>query len=290
MAPIEATVLATLGPAGTYSEVATRKYAMAAGLPEAKIVFGPVEQCLAMAEEGVAAAAVLPAENLVDGLIGATFDALIEHDGAILAFDEVHLAITHVLAASGGRPDAAIARVFSHPSALNQCARNLAKAAPHAEVIPVGSTAEAAARIAQGGEPGWAAICSGEAASAYGLHVLYGDFGDYPGNQTRFLVCGCRESPPSGDDRSLVAVHYGLNRSGQLHRTAGAFAGHGVDLAAVHSRPSKARPREYVLLFELVGHHADPLVGRALGEIAIQVGETGGWWLVLGSYPRRGLD
>ncbi|MGQ9780067.1 MAG: prephenate dehydratase, partial [Bacillota bacterium] len=243
--------------------------------------------CLAAVADGKAEAAGLPAENIIDGLIGSTFDALIEFKESIRVFDEISLRILHVLAAREKIPEDAIRWVYSHPSALNQCARVLSAIAPAAQFIPVGSTAEAAWRVAQDARPDVAAICSEEAAAAQNLCVLRPWIGDDPLNQTRFLICGRKESAPTGDDLTLIAVHYGRNEPGQLYRTAGAFAVRGLDLTSVHSRPYRRRPRQYVLLFEVCGHRADEKVAAALAEIEEQVRETGGWVVVLGSYPRR---
>ncbi|MCL6615425.1 MAG: hypothetical protein K6U03_12625 [Firmicutes bacterium] len=279
--------LATIGPAGTYSEAAARKYAQSKGCSSVELVFGGAEQCLAAVEEGRAEAAVLPAENIIDGLIGSTFDALIEFKESIGIFDEVSLPIVHVLAAREDLREGEITRIYSHPSALNQCARTISAIAPSAQLIPVGSTAEAAWRVAQKEGAGAAAICSEDAALAQGLRILRPWMGDGPFNQTRFLICGPGASAPTGDDLTLIAVHYGRNEPGQLYRTAGAFAIRGLDLTAVHSRPYRARPRQYVLLFELRGHRSEPKVIAALEDIAGQVRETDGWVVVLGSYPRR---
>ena len=135
--------MATLGPAGTYSEAAARRYALdRSRVP--RMTFGPVEHCLAMVEDGQVECAVLPAENMVDGLIGATFDALIEFSPTVRIMDELHLPIAHVLAARLPLTPSGISRVYSHPSALNQCARLLSSIVPSAILIPVGSTAEAA--------------------------------------------------------------------------------------------------------------------------------------------------
>lgn len=284
-----AVTIATMGPTGTYSETAARKYALQQGYPQPNLVFGPTEQCLAKVADGQADIAVVPAENMVDGLIGSTYDALIEFSGRLQIMDELFLPVEHALAALKGMEETCVIRVYSHPSALNQCTRNLYAVLPDAVLIPVGSTAEAAARIAEHGFSDAAAICSPETADSYGLKVIRTSMSDYPQNQTRFFICGRGNATMSGHDVTSVAVRYGRNQPGQLYRTAGFFARRSVDLTAVHSRPYKIRPQEYVILFELTGHRDEDSVRGALEDVAAQVRETGGWLLVLGSHPRRGL-
>ena len=283
-------VLATLGPAGTHSEYAAKNYARAAGYPDPTLIFGQIAQCLALVEHGRAEAAVLPAENLVDGLIGQTFDALLDSQPSMQVFEEVCLPIVHVLAAREIPPAFGLLKVYSHSSALNQCARNLAALAPRAQLIPVGSTAEAAGLVARNAQDGSAAVCSEDAAKNLNLQIVSRDINDYPGNQTRFLVCGRRPALPTGDDRTWVAVHYGRNQPGQLYRTAGAFARLNVDLTSVHSRPFQAKRGSYILLFELRGHQEDGLIRQALGLISAEVEQNGGWVRILGSHPARSGD
>lgn len=282
-------ILATLGPAGTYSEQAARKYARQRGCPHPHLLFEPAAQCLAKVALAQAEVAVLPAENMVDGIIGSTYDALIEFGGELQVTDELFLPVDHVLAVGKGMNDMGITHVYSHPSALNQCARNLHAILPDAALVPVGSTAEAAVRVAEDGHHGAAAICARETAESLGLVVLRTDLGDYPQNHTRFFVCARERAAASGNDKTVIAVRYGRNQPGQLYRTAGFFALRDVDLTSVHSRPYKARPREYVLLFELDGHREERAVREALADVAAQVRETDGWLIVLGSHPRRGL-
>ncbi len=281
-------ILATMGPSGTNSETAALQYAHVRGVEAPELVFATVPGCLARVAEGRADLAVLPGENMVDGLIGPTFDALIEANPTVRILDELHLPIEHVLAAVKPIPAGAITHVYSHPSALNQCARHLAEIAPQAVLVPVGSTAEAAARVAADIHSWAAAVCPPEAARNSGLVVLHTGIGDYSRNQTRFLICGKGGTAASGDDLTWIAVRYGQNRPGQLYRAAGAIAERGVDLTSVHSRPYKIRPQEYVLLFELVGHIEEPPVAEAVREIARQAEDSSGWALILGSFPRRG--
>ncbi len=278
-------ILATLGPAGTHSESAARIYGKTVGHPDPILIFGQINQCLSLIEQEQAKAAVLPAENLVDGLIGPTFDALLDCEPEVQIFAEVCLPIVHVLAAREITSARDLVRVYSHPSALNQCARNLAELAPRVQLIPVGSTAEAARLVDQNVQIGSAAVCSEEAAKNHNLSVISPDINDYPANRTRFLVCGRQRALPTGSDRTWIAVHYGRNAPGQLYRTAGAFARQDVDLTSVHSRPFRERPGSYILLFELCGHQEDEPIGRALRMIGADVEKTGGWFRVLGSHP-----
>lgn len=278
--------IVTLGPKGTFSEEAALLYQeRIAGKNEpGKINFANIYDCLQQVESYQTDRAVLPAENMVDGIIGITFDALIEFHDFVKVCDEVHVSIKYVLAGRIEDPKQ-VKKIFSHPSALNQCAHNLDKLFPTILQIPVASTAEAAVKATE--EPGIAALCSPRTAQEYGLNILYANLADYPNNETRFFVCGLSDHPPTGNDRTLLAVRFGVNRPGQLHEITGYFAENGIDLTSVQSRPYKVRPQEYVLLFEMVGHKSEPGLKKALQQVEQTVRTTNGWKKVLGSYPHR---
>ena len=71
--------IATLGPKGTFSEEAALLYQqrITGCVEPEKIQFFSIPECLQKVETYAADRAVLPAENMVDGIIGITFDCLI---------------------------------------------------------------------------------------------------------------------------------------------------------------------------------------------------------------------
>ena len=136
-----------LGPKGTFSEEAALLYQqrITGCVEPEKIQFFSIPECLQKVETYEADRAVLPAENMVDGIIGITFDCLIEYHDFVKVCDEVHIRIEFVLA--GRMQDLSeVERIYSHPSALNQCVHNLRSLLPTALQIPVSSTAEAAVK------------------------------------------------------------------------------------------------------------------------------------------------
>lgn len=278
--------IVTLGPKGTFSEEAALLYQRQVGnrVEKDSIKFFSILNCLQELESFRADRAILPAENMVDGIIGSTFDALIEYHDFVKVCDETHVEITHVLAnKTGSAKD--IEQILSHPSALNQCAHNLVVHFPEIPQVPALSTAEAAVKAAE--DETAAAICSFRTAKEYGLKVVRDRLGDYPNNVTRFFVCGLTDSPPSGNDRTLLAVRFGENHPGQLHRITGFFAESSIDLTFVQSRPYKIRPQQYVLIFEMIGHKSDPRLKKAFNQIEQEVRQSEGWKKVLGSFPYR---
>lgn len=280
--------IATLGPQGTYSEEAARLFAKHLKNNGAvEIIFTSVRNSLRLVQNTKADFAVVPVENMIDGLIGSTFDALIEFQDFVKVCDEIHLPIAHALAARSDTDWDSLRKIYSHPSALNQCQDQLETLFPETVLIPVSSTAEAVQKVLRDPSNQAAAICNPDTAIAAGMQIFKGQIQDYPDNETRFLVCSQRDGQPTGKDRTLLAVRYGANQPGQLFQTAQYLAEEKIDLTFVQSRPYKIKPREYVLIFEFEGHKVHPNVERALKKIEFQIRATGGWKKILGSYPRR---
>lgn len=281
--------IATLGPQGTYAEQAVFLFAKRLQYPlsELELTFTTVSNSLRMVQNLKVDYAVVPVENMIDGLIGSTFDALIEFQDFVKVCDEVHLPISHILAGVPETKWEELERIYSHPSALNQCQNHLEELFPKVNQIPVLSTAEAAQKVLNDPSSRSAAICNRDAATANGLITYDQDIQDYAVNETRFLVCSLKDGVPTGNDHTLLAVRYGANQPGQLYYTAKYFADAKVNLTFVQSRPYKIKPQEYVLVFEFIGHKSNPEIETALKNIEFQVRASDGWKKILGSYPKR---
>src|SRR5688572_10567170 len=134
--------------------------------------------------EGRIAFGVLPIESSLSGPVNETHDLLYESPLAIVG--ETVLPIRHCLVGPAQVAVEEVRVVRSHPAALDQC-RKLLAAMPWAMAIAAPTTADAAARVAEHGDPSEAAIASERAASLYGLAVLAADVGDHPEAFTRFV-------------------------------------------------------------------------------------------------------
>lgn len=281
--------ITTLGPKGTYSEQASLLFAKRCGvLPEqVQLEFTTSNLSLRLVQNLQADYAVIPAENMIDGLIGSTFDALIEYQDFVKVCDEIHLPISHVLATHPQTSWEKVSCIYSHPTALNQCQNRLAELFPNASLLPVTSTAEAASMVFNDSNHKSAAICSHMAANSNKMMTFAGDIQDYPINETRFLVCALSDGVVTGNDHTLMAVRYGANYPGQLYQTTKHLADAGIDLTCIQSRPYKVKPQEYVLIFEFIGHKSNPGVEMALKNIELQVRTQDGWKKILGSFPKR---
>jgi chorismate mutase/prephenate dehydratase len=262
-----------LGPEATFTQMAAQerfgssaKYVPAATIGD---VFQEVSQ--RRADYGV-----VPIENSTEGIVADTLDRLVESEPTICA--EVSLSI-HLSLLSGTGKREEIRCIVSHPQALAQCRRWLARQLPGLETREVGSTAQAAKMAAQ--DSTLAAIASDLAKTLYGLKEVAGRIEDQAHNRTRFLVIGRRPAKPSGDDKTSVVFSV-KDEVGILHRMLQPFARHKINLTKIESRPLKDKPWEYLFYLDFGGHVEEPKVRKV-----IQMLEKNCTFMkILGSYPR----
>lgn len=220
---------------------------------------------------------LVPIENSVEGGVNETFDLLAET--SLRLTGEVFLHVEHCFIGHRGTSLRSIRRVLSHPQALAQCRRFLARYSW--ERIPSYDTAGSVKLI---GEKGWhdaAAIASARAAELYGMHVLRRHVEDSRSNYTRFLVLGRRDGLRTGRDKTSL-LFTTKHRPGALHAALGVFAKRQLNLSMIVSRPTKATPWEYNFFVDCWGHRQDPLVAAAVTELATVTT----FIKVLGSYRR----
>jgi prephenate dehydratase len=222
---------------------------------------------------------VLPIESSLVGPVAETHDLL--YDSPLAITDETILPIRHCLVGPELVEPERVREVRSHPVALDQC-RQLLAAMPRATPIAAGTTADAAAGVAELGDPEVAAIASERAAQLYGLVVLAGNVGDHPEAFTRFVAV----APYTRLDRQARAWRTAFSfvtdhRPGALHRAIEPFARHGLDLVQLTSRPIPQTPWRYRFDAVVSGHPQDAVVTETLAEVRRQSQR----FTVFGSYP-----
>jgi prephenate dehydratase len=261
------------GVAGAYSEEAVRQF------------FGAdVETCpcrtlndlFVTVEEGAADHGMLPIENSVAGSVIQSYELLMEHDLRVGA--EAILRVRHMLMVMPGTKMADLQRVVSHPQALAQCERYLAR---HGlEPVPAFDTAGSARNLAENPEPGTGVIASALAAELYGLEILDTSIEDFPFNYTRFFVLGL-EDPPRAQRSKTSLIFTTRHQPGALYESLGEFAKRGINLTKIESRPRRNRPWQYLFYLDFEGHWHDPECEAALMALM----RRSSFVKLLGSYP-----
>lgn len=265
--------IAYLGPAGTFSEMATYKYF---GHSVSAMPVTSIDSVFAEVEAGIADFGMVPVENSTEGAVNNTLDMFITSPLKICG--ELDLPIHHNLM-SKTKDIQEITTVFSHRQSLAQCRTWLKENLPNAECIAVSSNAEAAKR-AQYSE-NCAAIAGESAAHMYGLKLLHKEIEDRADNSTRFIVIGKQLLVASGDDKTslLVAVK---EQTGALFQILKPLHDCGVSMTRIESRPSKVGKWDYVFYIDVDGHNEENNLAKALRLMQRVTTQ----FKILGSYPK----
>jgi chorismate mutase/prephenate dehydratase len=266
-----------LGPEGTFSYFAG-VHALGASAdfqdqPNLEGVFQAVSH-------GRAELGVIPLENSLQGTVGQSLDLLLVHE--VFIQSEVYCRISHsLLGQAKGRQGIEV--VYSHPQALQQCAGWLHQHLPQAKVVPVDSTAAAAARVSGANE---AAIGHEALAKIYQLQVLAEHIEDLPENWTRFFIIG--RSVPQAGNRDKTSLLFSVpNKPGALAKVLNLLARRGVNMRKLESRPMRGERWKYVFFADL---ECD-LGSREYADLLSALHEASHSFRLLGSYPDgRALD
>lgn len=265
--------VAYLGPEGTFTQQAVNRHF---GHSVLALSHASIDGVFEQVQSSEADFGVIPVENSSQGIVSHTLDMFLSSDLHICGEIELRIhqnLMTHAKNLNG------VERIYSHEQSLSQCKAWIRAHLPKAELIAVGSNAEAARRVRNAPEA--AAIGGQTAAQIYGVPILFSNIEDRPDNTTRFLVVGRHLLAPSGRDKTtlLLAGHEG---PGLLFRLLKPLDDHSVNMTRIESRPSSLGKWEYVFFVDIEGHAQDAGVSAALADLK-QISKL---CRVLGSYPR----
>lgn len=222
---------------------------------------------------------VIPLENSIHGTIAKSFDLFSQHQIRIRT--EFYSRIANSLI-SLEKSLEKIHTVYSHAQPLGQCSEWLRIHLPEAQLVSVGSTADAALRAST--EQGAAAIGHRSMAPRLSMHCLADNIQDDTANWTRFVVISSTDSVPDtpvGDSAKSSVLFTVSNKAGALFSVLDAFSRHGVNMTKLESRPRKGACWEYVFFADVECDLNAPAFAPLLAEL----NDTCSSVRVLGCYP-----
>lgn len=272
-------MLGYFGPAGTFTQQALLRI----NDGEEIRPFDTVPQALDAVRAGEVRAALVPIENSVEGGVSATLDNLAGGE-PLTIIREVVIPVQFVLCGRPGTKLGDVRRILTHPHAHAQTRGWIAKNLRDATVTEGGSTAAAAAEVANPESRYQAAICAQVAADTYGLEVLADNIADNRRALTRFILVARpgRPGPVTGSDKTTLVAYMHSDRPGALLEILEQFAGRGVNLCRIESRPTKRSLGDYCFSIDAEGHVAEPRMTEALKGLHRVCKKV----TFLGSYPR----
>ncbi|HEY3595216.1 MAG TPA: prephenate dehydratase domain-containing protein [Polyangiaceae bacterium] len=265
-----------LGPEGTFSDVAARRFRghlmKQRRESEIPIVYcRTIPEALERAAGDASSRAVAPIENSETGMVVATQDNLAKHGLGI----EWELSVRVRYHIVSDVPLQQSKRLFVHPVAQEQCEVFIAKRMPEAEVASTRSNVDSALR--------WAATDPGERAAAI-VPLDYAvpraaafdeaDVQNDAQNTTRFVVVRGGATPENfANKKTSLLVEPDADRPGLLFEILSVFKKHDINLCRIESRPARTRPWAYVFYLDITnnGHS-----GAAVAEL-----RAGKWNVIL---------
>ncbi|MDI9619248.1 MAG: prephenate dehydratase [Candidatus Nezhaarchaeota archaeon] len=253
--------VAFLGPSGSFSEEAARRFFSIGAFVELKECM-TVRDLFASVEKGEADHAVVPVENSLSGSIAETLDLLLEADLKVCG--EVKHRIELNLIAKPGLGIADVKAVASHPQALAQCREFLRRELGDVKLIETASTSQAV-KLSLEGE-GVAAVGSRLAAEIYGGEIIFRSIEDCKNNYTRFLLLGHEDLPLTEGCKTSIVLPV-THKAGGLSRAFEVLVDKGINIMKVEPRPIKGRAWEYFFFIDIEGHREEEACREALREL-----------------------
>ncbi len=259
----ETNIIAYQGRAGAYSHLSCLRV-----YPDMQPqAFDTFIDAMSQVEQGKAELAMIPLENSTAGRVEELYRLLPEMQLTIIA--EHFEPVNHCLLANNGVAVEQLKTVSSHPQALAQCNKHIAKL--NLQQVAAFDTAGAASDLFKDQRADHAVIASSLAAELYGLTVVHENFQDVTGNTTRFIVLSKKAEIPALKDN----VHYITSLMftvrdipAALYKALGGFATNGVNVVKLESYMNSGSTESYSFHLDLEGHPKDRMVNYSLQELA----------------------
>ena len=208
---------------------------------------------------------VLPIENTYAGRVAEIHNLL--HDTDLHMVAEHFHPIEHHLVAIKDTEISDITAVYSHPQALMQCRKNLAKFKFTKQ--PFSNTAAAAQYVAQAGANNKAALCTELAAEIYGLQMVKKNIEDIKDNKTIFVVISKNAAtldPNKGKVMTTLLITV-RNIPAAVYKMLSGFATNNINLIKLESYIPGGYSTEAQFFLSFEGHARDRNVQAALEEV-----------------------
>ena len=271
--------VAFLGPKGSYSHSAARRYASTHLDEMTELSCSTFKEIFEQVENGAVDYGILPIENSSSGSINEVYDLLQKTNLHIIG--ELSLPIDHCVLAIQNSQLEQIDTIYSHPQPFQQCS-NFLENYPHWKIIYCDSTSSAMETVAKLNQPNVAAMGNKDGGELYGLQVLEHNFANQKENITRFIVLARQPIEVSAQipAKTTILMKTG-QQAGALVDALSVLRNHNIVMTKLESRPIHGTPWEEMFYIDLQGNIHSYEMQTALKELASMTLYT----KVLGCYP-----
>ncbi|MCP4323875.1 MULTISPECIES: prephenate dehydratase domain-containing protein [Alteromonadales] len=255
--------IVTLGPAGTFSELATKKFIQQQSsvcdvnfLPTIRKVLHEIGQSCDIG--------IIPIENFSEGFIALVLDLLVELDLCIV--DEVMLPIEFSFV-SNARRLKEIDQLFVQFVAQGQCLEFIQNL-NNVNIHLTESNIESLEKCISANDKAGAIVPSGSF-SPRDFASTINKVNDYDNNQTRFLALtkNPAKTTPWLANKTSIIVLDDDDHPGLLGEVLQSFSSRGINLTNIISRPTRRMFGKYHFFIEFEGNKQDANVAAALKEV-----------------------
>lgn len=242
--------IAIQGELGSFHDIAAHQYFE--GEQVQLICCATFEQVFDNIKQDPTVIGMTAIENTIAGSLLHNYELLRDSGAAVVGEHKLH--ISHCICCLPEDDWDSIHEVHSHPVALQQCRVFLA-AHSGLKAVEAEDTAGSAQFIAEHQCKGWAAICSVEAATMYGMKILEAHIEDNKHNFTRFLVvCDLRKADflrPLAETNKSSLVFSLPHEEGSLSQVLSILTFYKINLTKIQSLPIIGHEWEYMFYVDV---------------------------------------
>lgn len=243
-----------LGPKGTYSELAARRYQSQFNTKITLKAFSSFYNLFEALNQQKCDEILIPIENSIGGFVDTVLDLMIHYPNTRIVSEYI-LPIQCQLLGSSKATLESITDIASHPQPISQSARFLHEHYPNATLHHCSSSADAV-RLLKESPSSTAVIGSDFLGSEYKLKTLASNIQDHAHNQTRFALIQ-RDNGTACDDvsgkvqlKTTIVCSMQHDRPGSLYTLLGYFEERRINLTHITSRPTKDAVGQYVFFID----------------------------------------
>jgi len=270
--------IATLGPNGTYSEIATKKYINTLNKKCEIELFSSIKKTLESLETKCDMA-VLPIENLSEGYIPLVLDYMAQSNIFIIGEIMLPIQFSYVSNVSSLNN---VEKLFVQFVAKGQCSEFL-DTIENTKFIITESNMESLDLILATNKK-YASIVPTNSFDKTKFKCVINNINDLKNNQTRFLIFSNKQDEEHLSDvsyRSSFVILDDNDHPGLLSDILFSFSKRKINLTSIISRPTREEFGKYHFFIDIDGHIKDLKVIEALQEIN-DINKV----KVLGAYPK----
>ncbi|WP_421220534.1 chorismate mutase, partial [Aeromonas jandaei] len=234
------TSVAYLGPRGSYSSLAARKYLARYKDQVIEVNCQNFREVLDAVESGRAAFGVLPIENTSSGSINEVYDVMQHTSLSIVG--ELTYPIEHCILTAVPTELGRIKTFYAHPQVFQQCSHYLSKLEGARHEI-CDSSSSAMMKVKELASAEAAAIGSAAGGELYGLDVLAEQLANQKENYSRFIVVARKpiDVAPQIPAKTTLIMSTS-QKPGSLVEALLVLRNHEINMTKLESRPVQGNP------------------------------------------------